>query len=405
MTGRSVEVPPSPSTLAVFAVFLCGVLAFTDLYATQPILPLLCARFHATEAQAGWTISATTFGVALSASLLGLFAERIDRKRMIIACVLLLTVPTFLTATSHGLVAMSLWRFLQGMILPGVFTITIAYITEEWPPHQIPRVMSRYVAGTVAGGFVGRALTGELAEHFNWQTPFLVLGCTGVMGAFLLMKILPAPQARNVLAPVQGHRSPLAPYLENIKNPKLLATFGIGFMMLFTLVSMFTYITFVLAAPPHHLSPSSISYLFSVYIFGLVATILVGKHLVRVGLRAGMLFAMSVSMIGVLLTWLPSLMAISAGLALTSCGVFIAQTCANSYIRDVAAPGGRVSAVGLYITCYYIGGTAGGVFPSVVWHRAGWPGCVCLVLALLSLAMAITVCGWGRSRRDLPVPL
>jgi predicted MFS family arabinose efflux permease len=65
------------------AVFLCGMFAFINLYCTQPLLPLLSRVFQASEAQVSWTISASTLGVAFSAGMLAIFAERVDRKKTI----------------------------------------------------------------------------------------------------------------------------------------------------------------------------------------------------------------------------------------------------------------------------------------------------------------------------------
>src|SRR5271168_4736005 len=69
---------------SVIAVFLCGVFAFIDLYATQPLLPLLAHLFHASKASVGLTVSASTLGVALSALVWGVFAERLSRRRVIV---------------------------------------------------------------------------------------------------------------------------------------------------------------------------------------------------------------------------------------------------------------------------------------------------------------------------------
>ena len=60
---------------SVVAVSLCGVFAFIDLYATQPLLPLLAELFHASKAEVGLTVSASTLGVAMSAPFLGAFTE------------------------------------------------------------------------------------------------------------------------------------------------------------------------------------------------------------------------------------------------------------------------------------------------------------------------------------------
>src|SRR5271163_2082653 len=92
---------------AAFAVFLCGTFAFIDLYCTQPLLPLLSRVFQASEARVSLTISASTLGVALSAALLALFAERVNRKKMIVGCMTMLALCTLLTATATSLPALA----------------------------------------------------------------------------------------------------------------------------------------------------------------------------------------------------------------------------------------------------------------------------------------------------------
>jgi YNFM family putative membrane transporter len=395
-----------PPNSAVFAIFLSGALAFLNLYSTQPVLPLLRQVFHASQAQVGLTVSGGTLGVAISAMLLGVFAERLPRKPVIVAAALLLSVPTLLAATAHSIPVLAFWRLLQGLLLPGIFVITIAYTTEEWPAARLPQVMSIYVSGTVMGGYLGRAVGGALAERFGWQSGFLTLGTAGLLGAMALWRLLPPSNAQKQTMLKGGASSwapDLGPMWQNLRNPRLIATFGIGFAMLFTLVSVFTYITFRLAAAPYLLSAKAIGSLFAVYMVGLVVTLVVGRYLSRIGLRTGMLSAIAVGITGTLVTLLPSLLAVGIGLALISSCVFISQTCANSFLRDAAAPGGRVSAVGLYITVYYIGGTIGGVLPATAYAWAGWPGCASLVILLLVFAFACTWFGW-RGRHD-PVPV
>jgi MFS transporter, YNFM family, putative membrane transport protein len=188
--------------------------------------------------------------------------------------------------------------------------------------------------------------------------------------------------------------SKFAPLLNNLRNPRLLATFAIGFCMLFALVATFSYITFYLAASPFLLSPQRLSYLFTVYLCGLITTLIAGTFLARVGLRHGMLTAIAFCMAGVGLTLVPSLWIVALGLAIAASGVFVSQTCANSFLRDAAPAGSRVSAAGTYICSYYIGGTVGGIAPGLFWKHSGWPGCVALVIGILCIAGMAATFGW-----------
>jgi YNFM family putative membrane transporter len=402
LSSEPIHANPKPRT-HIFAAFLCGMFAFLNLYCTQPLLPLLSQIFHASEGRVSWTISASTLGVAFSAALLAVFAERIDRKRTIVGSMVALAVCTILTATATTLPVLTIWRLLQGLITPGVFIIAMAYITEEWPALAVPQVMSVYVGGTVFGGFVGRVSGGMLAERYGWRSVFLVLGLFGLVGAALTQRLLPA--ARRKRTPPSTH-SRLTPVLNNLRNPRLLATFGIGFCMLFTLVSVFSYITFHLAAAPFLLSTAQLSWLFTVYLCGLAATLAAGTILARVGLQHGLLAAIGLCLVGVVLTLIPSLVMVGLGLALTASGVFISQTCSSSFLRDAAPAGTRVSAAGMYICSYYMGGTVGGVLPGLVWSYARWPGCAALTCCFLVFAASLAFFGWrNRPPAHDPIPL
>jgi predicted MFS family arabinose efflux permease len=377
--------PPHPlhPLPGVIGVFVCGLVAFLTLYATQPLLPLLETLFHASKSAVGWTVSASTLGVAISAPLLGMFTERMNRKRVILVSIVLLAVPTCAAATSTSLGWLIFWRWLQGLITPGIFATTIAYITENWPPTAVAPVMSIYVSGTALGGFSGRAITGVITEHAGWRP-----SCV----AWLL-----PDRPRTQLQGTRPEFSRLfMPMLGHLRNPRLLTTYLVGFNVLFSLVGVFTYITFYLAAPPFSLSTAKLSLLFVVYLVGLVATPLAGALLPRVGLRAGITGSVLLSLAGVLLTLVPSLIVVVAGLALCCTGVFISQSCATSFLREAAPEASRASAVGMYVACYYIGGTVAGVAPSLVWKLGGWTACAAMVAIIDVVAIVIARRGWNQ---------
>ena len=385
----------------VFAVAMCGVCGFMDLYCTQPLLPMFVGLFHVSKSAAGLTVSASTLGVALTAPIVGSYAERYNRKHIIVLSILLLSIPTMLAATAQGLGGLVFWRFLQGMLMPGIFAVTIAYITEEWHENTVAVVMAFYVSGTVLGGFLGRLLSGLIAARYGWQMAFLALGATNLAGGLLIARWLPHSQGR---APIHAQApradgtmgASLFRAVHHLKNGDLLVTFGVGFNILFVLVATFTYVTFHLAAPPYSLSTASLSLLFSVYLVGLVATPLGGILLTRIDLRSGILTAILVSLFGVLLTLLHPLWTIVVGLALCCSGVFVAQAAAISHLRKAAPPGARVSAAGLYLSCYYVGGTAAGAVPAYAWKIGGWAGCVALTATVQLLTMAMVLIGWRK---------
>ncbi|MGC4083986.1 MAG: MFS transporter [Vicinamibacterales bacterium] len=157
-------------------------------------------------------------------------------------------------------------------------------------------------------------------------------------------------------------------------NGRLFATNAVGFCVLFSQVAMFTYVTFHLEAPPYGLSTAALGYLFVVYLFGAAVTPLAGTWVDRYGHRIGLAVGMGVGAVGALLTLASPLSSIVIGLALVGSGVFIAQATASSYI-GVVTKADRGLAVGLDSTVYYLGGTLGGLLPSLFWG-VGRPDCV-----------------------------
>ncbi len=396
----------SPSPLAAAAVTLCGVCAFLELYCTQPLLPLLTRLFHASKTGAGMTVSAATLGVALSAPFFGALAERLPRKRVIVGSLVGIALPTLLAATSTSLAQLIFWRFLQGITVPGIIALVITYIGEEWPPERLALIMSFYVSGTALGGFIGRISSGYLADWFSWRVSFLALGTAALAGAGAVAVWLPHGRLHPTppAAAVSRFAFPDAAMLRKFRalfwRRRLVATFAVGFNVLFSLVGVFTWITFHLAAAPFNLSTAGLSSLFFVYLIGLVVTPASGYLITRVGLRAGISGAILCSMAGVLLTLAPSLPVIVVGLALVSSGVFISQTASQSHLRVAAPPEARVTAAGLYLTCYYIGGTAAGVVPGAFWALGKWPACVAFIVAIQAVALIVALLGWREPKAE-----
>jgi len=371
------------------------VCAFLGVYCTQPLLPLLTRVFHSSKTGVGWTVSAATLGVALSAPVFGALTERLGRKRVIVASLVGISVPTLLAATSTSLGQLIFWRFLQGVTVPGVVAVIITYIGEEWPPERVALTMSFYVSGTALGGFAGRLASGILADRYSWRVSFLALGGASLVGAAAVAAWLPHGRRRAAAASLKAEELKfVAQVRELLGNRRLVATYAVGFNVLFSLVGVFTWITFHLSAAPFLLSTTALSGLFFVYLIGLAVTPAAGYVITRVGLRAGIAGAICCSIAGVLLTLAPRLPVVIAGLTLLCTGVFIAQTASSTHLRVAAPAGARVTAAGLYITCYYLGGAAAGVLPGVFWALGKWPACVGFIVGMQTIGLGIALVGW-----------
>lgn len=373
------------------AVVFAGFCAFLTLYAPQPLLPMLLAGFHSTATAVSRVITASTVAVAMAAPFAGIVADRFGRKRVIVPSALLLAVPTLLAATATGLGQLMFWRFLQGIVTPGIFAVTIAYINEEWD-EGTGSAMAAYVSGTVLGGFSGRMVAALVAAWSSWRWAFVVLALLDLACALAMWAWMP-PDAHFKGRPARRRVSTARAMLRHLRNPRLAATYAVGFCVLFTLVATFTYVNFYLAAPPFSLSTAALGLLFVVYLVGAVVTPLAGRAIDRLGHRFALTLAFSGGAAGIFLTLAPRLPVVLLGLALCCTGVFIGQSSASSYIGTVATEA-RAAAVGLYVMFYYIGGSAGAEVPGHFWARGGWLGCVALIATVQLLTIVLGALFW-----------
>ena len=131
---RGAAVTERVGTRARVAVFLLGMCALISVYSTQPVLAQIARWAAVPEAEAAWTVSATTLGVAVHGALR---RRRVrsrrpqagdarrdrgaaDRDRALLG------------AGSFG--ALLAFRFLQGLATPFVFAVAVAYIGDEFAP-------------------------------------------------------------------------------------------------------------------------------------------------------------------------------------------------------------------------------------------------------------------------------
>ena len=366
------------------AVATAGFCAFLNLYSPQALLPALAREFGVGAAEISTIMTASALAIALTAPFTGAVADVLGRKRVITAAMLAVVVPMAGAALAPDVNALIVWRFIQGLLLPPIFAVTVAYIGDEWPPAEVPGVAGIYIAGSSLGGFCGRFIPGVLDDLIGWRGGFLALAALSLAGALILAWLLPREKS-FVRSDDLGASA--RQMLRHLKNPQLLATYAIGFGVLFNFVAVFTYVSFHLAAPPYDFSSTLLGAIFVSYLVGTIIAPMTGWMVARLGRRWFILTVIAAWAAGALLMLAPPVAAIVAGLILCAACGMLCQTIATGYVTAIAKDG-RSSAVGLYVTSFYVGGSMGALLPGLTWNAGGWPACIAMVVAMLA-AMAL----------------
>src|SRR6202049_4667805 len=210
-----------------------GFCAFVNLYSPQALLPQLANEFHVSAGEISTLMTAGTAAIALTAPFTGVLADIVGRKRLITAAMFLIVVPTVIMTFATTVPEMVFWRLLQGSLLPPVFTAAVAYIGDEWPASDVARVAGLYMVGSSVGGFSGRFIPGILTDLIGWRSAFDVVALLTLVAAIIVALTL--IRERNFV-PSGGPLASARYMVRHIHDPRLIATFAIGFGVLFNFV-------------------------------------------------------------------------------------------------------------------------------------------------------------------------
>lgn len=367
---------------AAFRLIVIGAISFltlVDLFAAQAILPSLTKAYGVTPAQMSVAVNSSTLGMAAAGIAIAFFASHIDRRRGIWLSLALLAVPTTLLGSMPDLSTFTALRIAQGVFMASAFTLTMAYLAEEYSSTDIANALAAYVTGNVACNLFGRLMSASLTSSFGLEATFYVFAALNLAGAVLVFFTL------KQMAPmtISMATSPFAAWIDHFKNPPLRAAFGIGFLVLFVFLGTFTYVNFVLAREPLGLAPMSLGLVYFVFLSAVFTTPLAGRAATRFGSRPVFWASFAVAAAGLPLLLAPSLPFVLGGLVLVACGTFFAQAAATGFVSRIATSE-RGAASGIYLASYYLGGLAGSAVLGVVFDVYGWSQTV----GVLGLALA-----------------
>jgi len=375
----------------VAALALSAVAVFADLYLTQPLLPALSREYGVSAAAAGTTISAVVLAIALTSSAYGPLAEFFGYERTMVAGCALLALATLGCAFAPTFPVLVLLRGVQGLLVPSVSVVAVPYLGELRGSRGVGTLVGIYVGASVAGGLLGRVVSGLIAQWTgSWRGSFVAFAALTLAGALALRSLPRAALPRRSERAADAFRAAYREMAAHLFEPRLLAAFAVGASLFFGFIGVFTYLPYLLSAAPYALSTGAIAWFYASYVAGIFTAPLAGRLSTRISRRLLMAGGLAVALGGVLLTALPSLVAVSAGTIVLCVGMFAAQATAPAYV-NVTARNAKGGANALYQVFYYVGAVLGSTIPGIAFERAGWNGVVWTCGASLALGALVSL--------------
>ncbi len=370
----------------VIALFLSGYATFSQLYATQPLLPELAETFGVSAAESSLALSLSTGLLAFSILVAGALAETVGRKTLMFGSLAAAGVCGLAAAAAPNWQMLLLFRALEGLALGGAPAVAMAYLAEEIEPKGLGTAMGLLIGGNALGGMAGRVIAGFVMEHAGWRPALAVVGGLGLASAIGFAALLPA--SRNFTPRrARGLAHHLAAWGRHLANPALRLNYAVGFLAMGGFVTTYNYIGFRLTIPPFDLGHAAVGMIFTVYLAGVVASPLAGTMSDRIGRVPVLVSGVLIAGLGLAATLVDGLPAIVVGIALLTFGFFTAHTAASGWIGRIARQD-QSHAASLYLLGYYLGSSVAGSLGGLFWAWGHWPAVVAFVGALYALTLA-----------------
>ena len=209
----------------------CGAVLFLDGFDTQAIgyvAPALAKEWGLTKGALGPVFSAGLFGLMIGALVFGPLADRIGRKKIIVASTLAFGVGALVTARAEGLDALLVIRFLTGLGLGGAMPNAIAMTSEFNPQRRRATMVMIMFCGFSIGAALGGLLAAWLIPQFGWRAVFIVGGLAPLVLVPIL--VLRLPESVRFLA-TRGHAPARVAELLRQISPRTAFAPGVEFLV------------------------------------------------------------------------------------------------------------------------------------------------------------------------------
>lgn len=358
---------------------LCATsLSFCTLYAPQPILPVLAAEFGVGAAGSSLLVTMTLAPLGLAPVVYGYFLQAIPARSMLRVAVLLLLIDQFAFLFADAFWQLLALRFLQGLLLPAIFTALMTYCAGMGA-HSVRRAMGFYIGATILGGFGGRAIGGFFADYFAWQMVFAALGV-------LLLPALAAVCMLDADSETGFHRLDRRSIGRVLATPLCRRSYAILFAVFMAFTGVLNLLPFRALDAAPGLSPFWVSLMYTGYLAGIPLAAFSEQLIRAFGGARRALFAALLVTFGGLFLYAPAAPALLfLGMPVFAGGMFFLHASLSGMLNDRAREHKGVIN-GLYVSVYYISGALGSWLPGYLYESAGWGAVIFAAAGLLGVA-------------------
>ena len=216
-------VKAAPIPFSRYQKFVVATLAFLqfavilDFMLMAPLGALIMPALQISPKEFGLVVSAYAFSAGVASFLTAGFADRFDRKRLLLFFYAGFVLGTLWCGLAQSFESLLLARIVTGLFGGVIGSIVLAIATDLFPLAMRGRVMGTIQTAFAASQVLGIPAGLYLSNHWNWHAPFFAMAALGLIGGAIVAWRL---------QPVTGHlalaqeRSPLLHLLHTLQVPR-----------------------------------------------------------------------------------------------------------------------------------------------------------------------------------------
>ena len=179
--------------LIAISVMLATFMEVLDTSVASVALPYIAGSLSASNDESTWVLTSylVSNGIVLPAT--GWLAARFGRQRLLVVCIAIFTVSSFICGAALSLPMLVVARIVQGAGGGALQPLAQAILLESFPPNRRGIAMAVYGLGVVVAPILGPTLGGWITDNYSWRWVFYINIPVGVLAILMIHTFVQDP--------------------------------------------------------------------------------------------------------------------------------------------------------------------------------------------------------------------
>lgn len=211
-----------------------------DFMILMPLGPQLMKIFEISPKQFGFVVAAYGFSAGVSGFTLSFFADKFDRKKLLLMAYIGFVAGTFACALSPNYEWLVVARVISGIFGGLIGSQVLSIVADKFDYQRRASAMSIIMTAFSAASVVGVPGGLFIANLYNWHAPFFAVGGVGII--VILMIIFFVPNVNEHLVANRPKRNPFVVITDILKTPNQLWALTLSVIIMLGHFSIIPYI-------------------------------------------------------------------------------------------------------------------------------------------------------------------